>query len=137
MELLTFENVQNIAYPTILAFIALLFDLFINQKAEGMVLLYGFLALPRELMLLSLGFSILHIFNDPSIGVLILLICFGASIFVYALYQASKDYVDKSSGKKDNFIKQWWPLILMVLISFVVSIFCYFITININIGGIK
>lgn len=130
--------IKDIICPTILAVLAFVFNLAINKKVDGMAVIYGLLSLPKELMLLSMGFSTLIIFNDAEIGIIVLLLDITFSAIVYLLYQNSKTQLETSSGITDvGIIKKWWKLILSLTSSFIISVAFYILTLYVCLGGQK
>lgn len=130
------EMVQNFFCPSILVVITFLFNLFVNKKVRGMAILYSVLSLPKELMLLAMGFSILILFDDVNIGIIILLLSIVFAIVVYALYQGAKDFLESSSGI-NNTIKKWIPLIVRTFCSYIISGAFYVWTIYECLKGVK
>lgn len=130
--------IKDIVCPTILALLAFIFNLSINKKVDGMAVMYSLLSLPKELMLLSMGFSTLIIFNDAEVGIIILLLNITFSALVYLLYQNSKNYLETSSGLTNvGVIKKWWKLFLSLSSSFVISVIFYIWTLYVCLGGQK
>lgn len=128
--------IKDIICPTFLAVLAFMFNLSINKKVDGMAVMYSLMSLPRELMLLSMGFASLIIFNDAEMGIIILLLNIIFAVMVYVLYEKSKNILETSSGITNvGIIKKWWKLILSVLSSFIISVAFYILTLSVCLGG--
>lgn len=149
----------EIICSTLLAALAFVFELFINKKYKLQIFIKTLMSLPREMMMLSMGFIVSFILSDnqkyidvmssaekSSTGLVCIFIGVILTAIIYGSCEYTNNFLDTSStighsqtnSKWKNTFKRckyWFPFIFIVIVNLVLSIAIYILSVSLFVGG--
>lgn len=132
---------QNYWLPTLIAALAIVLDLFVNQSFVSKDFITCIIDVPREILLLSMGFVVTYTAtstddNHSTTGTVMLVGSFILSVIVYALCRNSSHiYSSLANSTQSETIKVGIRLVISILVSLILSIGFYYSSITVCLGG--
>lgn len=132
---------QNYWLPSLIAVLAIVLDLLVNQSIVSKDFITCIIDVPRDILLLSMGFIVTYTAtstddNHSTTGTVMLVGSFILSLIVYALCRhSSKIYSSLANTTLSETIKICIRLGINVFISLILSLGFYYFSITVCLGG--
>ncbi len=132
---------QEYIQPTLLAVLAVALDLVVNRQFSKKDLIPCMVTIPRELLLLSMGFVFTYTGTancDEQIttGTTMIIISFVLSLVIYALCRFSTNAYSSLANKSENQqLRNYFPLLGSITLSILFSVLFFYVSIIICFGG--
>jgi len=125
--------------PTLLVAVAVALDLFVNRQLKKKDLMPCIIAIPREILLLSMGFVITYTASSEDVqhattGTVMIVISFFLSLLIYATCRYSSEYHSDLANTNVTF-KSYLPLVGTLSFAWIASIVFYFYSVILCLGG--
>lgn len=132
--------IQDYGLPTILAGIALALDLFVNHKALAKDYIRCIIEVPKEMLLLSMGFAVTYTTKSTSethstMGTTMIALVFFLLLIIYALRQYTSEYYEGLANSSNVPLIKYFVLGLAIILSCAISLLFFFFAVKQCLGG--